>query len=489
MFTNCRYISTYPAEGLCSSHTTETTRYFLFDFIHSQIPLRKVVIKWDPEIIHKCQHFSFIFTESIQQITSRMLLQFPSLPLTPLRWRPGRVRPVTGTDQSAITVSVFLQGCPGKFIAICLFSGIDSFFDPAKQLDHASGPRLFVMLLNKNQLPEMMGITKSMETIKIKIGFPSIVDNSPQIFKEHSTSLDRFASPLFMAKVVGIPIVSTAVSPKTFAVHVHSGFIKMHRRALAKSIFNSFFGCPKIAIRQLQRVVKRSYAQLYAEYVIEQFNTTFLWQQLIGAQISLECPDSRSVLNWCIDTDGKRCRMNSSALAFKPLSAVLGVFKLLWKRNISTLSFFIIKAFAVSDISTASTLSRDRIENAFIRFLHLPQSKSFVPRLTAAFSFSFFTQTFRCRTFEITRRRLTAVMAVFIDYSLEMGDFLLKRIKPINKHGDQAYNSVFPLPVDCSNIIFGHLNRHIRKLLSGTSACLVLCVKLLCSKKWLHQMW
>ena len=131
------------------------------------------------------------------------------------------------------------------------------------------------------------------------------------------------------------------------------------------------------------------------------------------------------------------------------------------------------KAFAAFNIFAAGTLSKDWMENAFIRILHLPQSEALVSRLSAAFSFSFFSQTFRCRTIEITRWRLTAIMAVFINYSLETGDFLLKRIKPINKRGDQSYNSVFPLPVDCSDIIFRHLNRHIRKLLSGASACIV----------------
>ena len=158
MFTNCRYIPTYSAKGLCSSHTTETAGYFLFNFIHSQIPLREVVIKRDSEVIHKYQYFGFIFTKPVQQIASRMLLQFASLPLTSFRRWPWRVRPITGADQSAIPVSVLVQGRRSKLIAICLFSGIDSFFDPAKQLNHASGPRLFVMLLDKNQLPEMMGI-------------------------------------------------------------------------------------------------------------------------------------------------------------------------------------------------------------------------------------------------------------------------------------------------------------------------------------------
>ena len=41
---------------------------FLLDFHHSYIPLRLIIVKWDPKVIHEGQSFSPILLQSFQQM-------------------------------------------------------------------------------------------------------------------------------------------------------------------------------------------------------------------------------------------------------------------------------------------------------------------------------------------------------------------------------------------------------------------------------------
>jgi hypothetical protein len=410
-----------------------------------------------------------VFFKPVQKIAGGVLFQFSSLPIFAFLRLRRRIRPVSGGNQPAISIPVSLQCCSRKLSSLRILCPIYRLLDSAEQLDHVPGPRLLILLLDKDQFSKMVCIAQRMKALEIKVRFPSIMDNPTQILTEHSTSLYRRTAALFMAEEVGVEGRAAAVSPESMTIHIHSRLIQMHCRAAAKRILDRRFGRFQIAIRQLQCIVDGPFAHRNPEDVIEHFNASFLRQQLVYAEIGQIRPNPRTILNRRINSFGKRRGMDLPATALEYLRTVFGVLQCLRWRDIGDLATFEVNKSAVLDISAACASAGKRMNDPMMRIFDPLESETLMPRLAAALSLTFLTKTLGSRTKKISRRGFTAVMAVFINYAFKPDHFLFEKVEPVDQHGDKTDDRLFPLPVDGSDVVGRHFDRHEDKLLPGTS--------------------
>jgi hypothetical protein len=66
-------VTTDLAKGFGAVLRAKTSRHFLFEFHHAEIPFRLIIVKWHLKIIYKSQCFPFAKLEMIDQVLGGVL--------------------------------------------------------------------------------------------------------------------------------------------------------------------------------------------------------------------------------------------------------------------------------------------------------------------------------------------------------------------------------------------------------------------------------
>src|SRR2546423_10510659 len=153
-------VTTNTAESLGSGLAAETARHLLSHLRHAQVPLRLVVIKGHPKVMHEAQHILLMVTQPHQQVVGFALLYLPLMWL--LRWGVRRVALQALRHQFAVA-SLKLQQPPLRQTVLPgLYARLHCRLDLYKQALHLSGPLLTLLpsFFQCRQLPQMMGIAQ-----------------------------------------------------------------------------------------------------------------------------------------------------------------------------------------------------------------------------------------------------------------------------------------------------------------------------------------
>ncbi len=489
MFSDCRYKPTYPAKGVCAVIAAEAPGDFLLHLSHSYIALREIIIERYRQIINKSQRFVCVFVQSIQEISGRRLLQTATLSRF-AHFLADRVCPVATCDKFRISVSIISKCCRSKRTMLGSVGALNRKFHSAQETDHSACPALFQFLFYKDKLTEMMCIAETVAAFEVKIGCPSVMNRPTCISCNHAAIFHSLGASAGMAEIVCVSVGAAHMLPPPFASYIHAGFIHMHDRRSADCGFDRCFGLLKECMRLHDNTVQRSFTHVHIKNVAHRFDKTILRHHLKTRKVYCDRPDAIAILHRSCNIFRELRSMLLSTSASSHLRLVFGNFQTN-RRQIENLPSRVAKEFPRIQGPSAAALSMQFMNAHIVRILNPMQRMAVMSRLAAVWLAGFLPQVLRL-SMHIARRRLTAVVAVFGNLSLQPSDFLVcftklcfkssdlvfKRIKSRNQHFNERYNGIFTLPVNSSNLIAGHRNGHDCKLQSRPGLALVLYVNI-----------
>ena len=465
LLTQRREVATNAAEVISAVRATKTAGDLVLDFQHPQIALSLIVVKWHPEVVEEGQHGRAMRHQPVEQIAGRGLLGTSTLPGRLGGW----VGPQSFSHESGEGGLVTGQPLGGQGR---LSGGAGCRNHPLhaqQQPDEFLHPGLAGLFVQANQLTQQMGVTQGIQPGQAQVRRPGVVHPPTREIQQQANGFNRGAAALGMMRIESQERRADHVHPGCVPGHPHACFVDVRNVRYPQGLPNDLLHPCQLGVGRLLGRGQRAFRRVDPKQIPHCFGGALVGQELVGLQIHRRGLRPWAILNRLGHLGRKFPRRHRLAYRANLLHCLMFGHSRTRQGDLDHLPPFL----------THRSLGGQRCPTASAHFGHMRNNHLGIidqktgqagmtvlatTRLAAAQS-----QAARVGSLRrsIARRRLMAVMAIFVQLGLQCLDCGRQRLDLRRQYLDllfqgglshqqlldQSHHGFWPSLVKCSNLV------------------------------------